>query len=251
MSHLQLFDRCLFKQRRSRDIYTPLAQDFYNHISNQLQHRLAFFPNFEKGLVIGPFPLSVAPLTFHADCIAAPGKTVVMDEEWFPFAPESLDIIVSFMGLHAVNDLPGVLRQFQQTLRPQGLFLAALVGESSLFELNHCFWEAEVHATQGMSSRFMPLLALQDAGFLLQRAHFGYPVADKDTLAMDFPHLDDLIAFLRATGLTNILQNRDKRPLPRPLWQAVKRLYQQYYATPAGGITATFDIIYMTGHKLS
>lgn len=247
----QLFDRRLFKKRRLRFISTPAAQAFYTHISNQLQQRLAFFPPFEKGLIIGPFPFSVATTTFHADGIVTSDTAVVVDEEWFPFTTESLDVIVSFMGLHAVNDLPGALTQFHHALRPQGLFLAALVGEESLSELSHCFWEAELQHTQSLSARFMPLLTLQDAGLLLQRTHFGCPVVDKDSLTLNFPCLEDLITFLRATGLTNVLQNRDKRPLPRSLWHTVKRLYQQYYTLSSGDITTKIDVIYMTGNKVS
>jgi NADH dehydrogenase [ubiquinone] 1 alpha subcomplex assembly factor 5 len=243
----QLFDRRLFKQRRSRCVATPTAQTFYQRISDQLRQRLTFFSGFERGLVIGPFPLSVAATTFQADCIATTRPALVMDEELFPFAQKSLDIIVSFMGLHAVNDLPGTLSQFNQALRPKGLFLAAFVGEESLLELRHCFWEAELQQNQGVSPHVMPLLTLQDAGALLQRAHFKRPVVDKDRLTLDFPCLEDLATFLRATGLTNVLQNRNKRPLCRSLLYTVKKLYQQQHPTALGGITATFDILYMTG----
>jgi SAM-dependent methyltransferase len=247
----QLFDRRLFKQRRSRYVLTPspYVQAFYTQITEQLQQRLILFrKDFETGLVMGPFPLAIATTTFHADSIAAPSNTLVLDEEWLPFAHSSLDIIVSFMGLHAVNDLPGVLKQFRYALRPDGLFLAAFVGEESLQQLRHCFWEAELQQTQGVSPRVMPLLALQDAGSLLQRADFGRPVVDKDSLILDFPHPEGLISFLRAAGLTNILHGH-KRPLSRSLWQEVKRLYQHYYPTSHGGIMATFDIVYMTGMR--
>ena len=35
----------------------------------------------------------------------------VADEEFLPLAPQSVDLIVSSMSMHWINDLPGVLRQ--------------------------------------------------------------------------------------------------------------------------------------------
>ena len=59
----------------------------------------------------------------------------VGDEEALPFAAESLDLAVSALSLQFVNDLPGVLAQIRRALRPDGLFLAALLGGETLREL--------------------------------------------------------------------------------------------------------------------
>jgi len=48
---------------------------------------------------------------------------------------ESQDAVVSCLGLHWVNDLPGVLIQIKEALRPDGVFLGALFGGETLFEL--------------------------------------------------------------------------------------------------------------------
>jgi NADH dehydrogenase [ubiquinone] 1 alpha subcomplex assembly factor 5 len=42
---------------------------------------------------------------------------------------------VSCLSLHWVNDLPGVLVQIKEALKPDGLFLGAMFGGDTLFEL--------------------------------------------------------------------------------------------------------------------
>ena len=60
---------------------------------------------------------------------------VAADEEALPFADASLDLVVSALALQSVNDLPGTLVQIRRALKPDGLFLAALLGGDTLTEL--------------------------------------------------------------------------------------------------------------------
>ena len=50
---------------------------------------------------------------------------------------------VSALALQFVNDLPGTLIQIRRALKPDGLFLAAMIGGESLTELREAFAEAE------------------------------------------------------------------------------------------------------------
>jgi NADH dehydrogenase [ubiquinone] 1 alpha subcomplex assembly factor 5 len=47
----------------------------------------------------------------------------------------SQDAVVSCLSLHWVNDLPGALIQIKEVLKPDGVFLGALFGGDTLFEL--------------------------------------------------------------------------------------------------------------------
>src|SRR5205085_1369245 len=66
---------------------------------------------------------------------------VAADEEALPFADASLDLAVSGLALHLVNDLPGTLLQIRRALKPDGLLLAALLGGETLTELRQS-WPA-------------------------------------------------------------------------------------------------------------
>src|SRR5262245_2564489 len=63
--------------------------------------------------------------------------------------PESFDLATSVLALHAVNDLPGVLAQIRRALKPDGLFMAALFGGNTLFELREAFASAEAETLGG------------------------------------------------------------------------------------------------------
>jgi len=77
-------------------------------------------------------------------------------EEFLPFAPQSLDLILSPLTLHTVNDLPGALLQIRQTLKPDGLFLAAMLGGETLHELRSVMMDAEMNLRGGISPRIAP-----------------------------------------------------------------------------------------------
>ncbi|XP_071489850.1 uncharacterized protein [Diadema antillarum] len=69
---------------------------------------------------------------------------VLCDEEFLPFEEESIDLIVSNMSLHWVNDLPGTLRQVHTALKKDGAFIASMLGGDTLFELRCSLQLAEL-----------------------------------------------------------------------------------------------------------
>ncbi len=56
--------------------------------------------------------------------------------------------MISPLSLHTVNDLPGALIQIRRCLKPDGLFLAALPGGRTLFELRECLMQAELEGVR-------------------------------------------------------------------------------------------------------
>lgn len=62
-------------------------------------------------------------------------RRIVADEEKIPLEPNSIDIVLSSMSLHWINDLPGVFAQIRKILKPDGVFIAALLGGDTLKEL--------------------------------------------------------------------------------------------------------------------
>lgn len=64
-------------------------------------------------------------------------KKQVMDEENFELDENSMDLIISSLNLHWVNDLPGCFSRIIRTLKNDGVFLAAIFGGDTLFELRY------------------------------------------------------------------------------------------------------------------
>ncbi|HSK41462.1 MAG TPA: methyltransferase domain-containing protein, partial [Arenibaculum sp.] len=81
---------------------------------------------------------------------------VAADEELLPFADGVFDLAVSSLSLHWVNDVPGALVQLRRALKPDGLFVGAMLGGETLFELRRCLMEAELELLGGVSPRISP-----------------------------------------------------------------------------------------------
>ena len=52
-----------------------------------------------------------------------------------PLEDASVDLVISSMAMHWVNDVPGVLEEVRRVLRPDGAFLCAFLGGDTLQEL--------------------------------------------------------------------------------------------------------------------
>ncbi|MFO1058066.1 MAG: methyltransferase domain-containing protein [Dongiaceae bacterium] len=178
---------------------------------------------------------------------ALPGPALAADEEALPFAPASFDLVLSNLSLHWVNDLPGCLLQVRRMLKPDGLFLACLLGGETLAELRQALLQAELETRGGASPRVSPFAEIADGAALLQRAGFALPVADSDRLAVSYPDAFRLMADLRGMGESNAVAARDRRFIGRGLLLAAAAHYQQRFADAEGRLPATFQLIFLTG----
>ncbi len=173
--------------------------------------------------------------------------SVAADEEALPFAPQSLDLIVSVLNLHGVNDLPGALVQIRRALKPGGLFLGAMFGGQSLTELRQALSEAELELEGGVSPRVSPFADVRDAGALLQRAGFAMPVADVDQIDVNYADPLALMRELRGMGESNALNLRRRVFLRRATLLRACQIYEQKFGLSGGRIPATVQVIYLTG----
>ncbi|MBN9550187.1 MAG: methyltransferase domain-containing protein [Alphaproteobacteria bacterium] len=167
--------------------------------------------------------------------------------EIVPFEEGSLDLVVSLLSLHAVNDIPGMLAQIRRALRPDGLFLGALAGAGTLAELRESLLAAETEIYGGASPRILPFTDVRDAGALLQRAGLALPVADVETVTVRYDTLFDLTADLRAMGETSPLIDRSRRPGSRRLFARAAEIYAERFSDPDRRIRASFPVVWMSG----
>ncbi|MGH6972107.1 MAG: SAM-dependent methyltransferase, partial [Caulobacteraceae bacterium] len=132
-------------------------------------------------------------------------------------------------------------------LKPDGLFLGAMLGGSTLFELRAALTTAELELRGGAGPRVSPFADAYDAAGLLQRAGFALPVADVDKVTVRYAHLVGLLADLRAMGETSVLVEGAGRPLNRSVLSRAGEIYAERFAGPDGRIEATFEIVTLTG----
>jgi NADH dehydrogenase [ubiquinone] 1 alpha subcomplex assembly factor 5 len=177
----------------------------------------------------------------------AAGARLVADEEALPFGPGSLDLVVSCFSLHWVNDLPGALAQIRYALKPDGLFLAAMPGGTTLAELRESLMRAELELDGGAAPRVSPFVDVRDAGMLLQRAGFALPLVDVDTITVTYDHALRLMQELRAMGEANALVERGHAPLKRATLLRACEIYQELFGDGGNRVPATFQILTLSG----
>ncbi len=175
------------------------------------------------------------------------GNRVQAPPDMLPFADGAFDLVISPFALHTVNDLPGALTQAKRVLRPDGLFLAALAGGETLYELRACLMEAEQTVSGGVSPRVFPFADKPQLGSLMQRAGFALPVVDSDMVTVTYENIFKLMHDLRYMGESNIVSNRNKQFLSRAVFMEAARLYQERHTHKDGRISATFEVVFLLG----
>ncbi|KAF6159675.1 hypothetical protein GIB67_029933 [Kingdonia uniflora] len=173
---------------------------------------------------------------------------LVGDEEFLPIKENSVDLVISCLGLHWTNDLPGAMIQSRLALKPDGLFLAAILGGETLKELRVACTVAQIEREGGISPRLSPLAQVRDAGNLLTRAGFALPSVDADQYTIRYDSALELIEHLRAMGENNALLQRNNI-LKRETALATAAIYQSMFGAEDGTVPATFQVIYMTGWR--
>ena len=259
---MMVFDRGLVRRRRERAAAAFADHRFlFDEVAERLAERLEMvrrtFPCAldlgRHGTGAGRWARATKGIERLVSCDLAPqaveagGTAVVADEEYLPFADASFDLVVSTLGLHWVNDLPGALIQIRRALRPDGFFIAALLGGETLVELRRCLVDAELAVSGGVSPRVSPLAGLADAGHLLRRAGFALPVVDAETVTVTYPDMFRLFADLRGMGETNATWARPRTPTKRAVFMEAARRYADMFAEPDGRLPVTFEIIHLAG----
>jgi len=176
-----------------------------------------------------------------------PGRLVLCgDAEFLPFRPGSLDLVISCLDLHWVNDLPGALLQLRQALKPDGLLIATLFGLDTLHDLRTALADAEIETEGGLSPRMSPFTDVRDAGGLLQRAGFALPVVDAETITVSYPTPLHLMQDLRGMAETNAVVERRRTLTRRTTLMRAAALYADRHAGPDGRVPARFQVLTLT-----
>lgn len=174
--------------------------------------------------------------------------SVQADEEFLPFRESTFDLVLSSMSLHWTNDLPGALSQICGVLKPDGVFIGAMVGGETLYELRCSLQLAETEREGGFSPRISPYTSMSQLGNLLSRAGFSMLTVDVDEVQIHYPGMMELITDLQGMGESNCAWNR-RSILHRDTILAAAAVYKEMYGNPDGSVPATFDVIYMIGWK--
>ena len=256
----RVFDRLLVRQRQQRARALGPSTFLLDRVAEEAADRLAaILRRFDLAIDLGSpgdalrralasnAQVGTLVAIGHAALASARGLAVVADEEMPPLREASVDLVVSALSLQTVNDLPGAFVQIRRALKPDGLFLAALLGGETLTELRQSFAAAEVELEGGLSPRVAPFADIRELGALLQRAGFALPVTDIDRLTVRYASAFALMHDLRRMGGGNPLFERRRSPLRRATLMRMAQIYGERFADADGRIRATFEIVWLSG----
>jgi SAM-dependent methyltransferase len=242
----RLFDTGLLAQRRQRARHQGGADFLHEAAAFEASERLQEVNRrFRRVALIGPRPdiweAALRPALSGADLVAVP------DRETLDLDAEAYDLVVHGLCLHWSNDPVGQLIQARRSLKPDGFLLGVLFGGRTLAELRAAFAQAESELLGGLSPRVAPMADIRDLGGLLQRAGLALPVADSLIMDVSYESPLHLMRDLRAMGETNVLTDRQRRPLPRALLARACEIYGEAFGREHGRVRATFELVFLAG----
>ncbi|AUO54860.1 methyltransferase domain-containing protein [Ehrlichia canis] len=261
-----VFDRSLVRLYRER-LYNKDSNFVFSEISDLLLDKLSLFSltaglmlnigirsnSFSEDLLLRKIVSShdqiiQCDLSYYVLCNARGNCKVVADEEALPFCSDIFDIVVSNASLHNVNNLFNILLSIYNIMKRKGIFLAALFGSKTLYELKHSMIRAEMDF--GIAPRVLPFISVQDIVSLLQKTGYSDIVVDVNTIKVEYDDIYALFKDLRNMGEGNVLYNRNKYPLSRTVIRKIFESYKQYFSIDKVNIPVTFEIITLKCSKL-
>ncbi|KAA0190429.1 S-adenosyl-L-methionine-dependent methyltransferase [Fasciolopsis buskii] len=275
---MHVFDRNTKIRQRNRTAALPDPHT-YDYIRDEIAYRLAdrvcdISRKFVIGVDLGCgrghlskyVPSESVGLLYQCDSAlhvlnqAAPSadvptSSVNSDEECLPFREGSLDLVLSCLSLHWVNDLPRILRQILYCLKNDGCFLGVMFASDTLFELRLALQLAELDRLGGFSAHISPFTDNVDMGDLLHVTGFNLITLDVEELVVHYPNMFCLMDDLRNMGESNAAWNRPLH-VHRDVLLAASAIYdEQFGKLREGGepnercIPATYRLLYFIGWK--
>ncbi|KAG8584025.1 hypothetical protein GDO81_008640 [Engystomops pustulosus] len=170
-----------------------------------------------------------------------PTINVIADEEFLPFKDNTFDLVVSSLSLHWVNDLPRAFQEIYRVLKNDGVFIGAMFGGETLYELRCSLQLAEIEREGGFSPHVSPFTAVNDIGNLMGRAGFNMLTVDTDEIQVHYPGMFELMKDLQGMGESNCAWNR-RCLLHRDSMLAAAAIYQGNLLSLYGCFNISYSI---------
>ncbi len=170
------------------------------------------------------------------------GGWVCADADSLPFVESCLEGVVSNLALQWCQDLPSVLADMQRILRPSGQLVFSTFGASALCELKSAW------ALVDDAPHVNDFCCQQDIEGILQACGFENIKVNSHIYHTQYASVLELMRELKGIGAHNVHQARHKQLTGKGKLQALMAAYPQ---DEAGGISASFEIIYVQANVVA
>lgn len=198
---------------------------------------------FEKAVIIG-LPEFRAVFLAELPNERRPIKVIEFDD-WPQSLPQNCDLVLSGLVLQSLDAVPQCMAQARRALRPDGLFLSAILGGESLLGLKRACFAVDQERFGGILPRVAPMIDLQQAAGLLGAGGLALPVVDRDVCTVNYKSFGTLIDDLRDIGETSHLAAMPKSFAGKGFAAELASHYPDMDAK--GRFICPYEIIWMTG----
>lgn len=170
----------------------------------------------------------------HADaCVAA-------DIEALPFPDATFDLWWSSLVVQWCAPA-SVFAEAWRVLRPGGRLALSTLGGETFAELREAFAVVDGHPH---TIDFVAAEALAEAA---RAAGFRAVTTARETLALYYPDLREMLAAVKATGANTVGPGRRSGMMGRETWRRLERAYERHRT--AEGLPARYDVAILTAEK--
>lgn len=156
-----------------------------------------------------------------------------------PFADGVFDLVFANQVIHWASPLAAVLKEINRVMNQEACLMFSTLGADTFKELNHSWAQVDNFAH---ANTFMDM---HDVGDNLLAQRFLDPVVDMEVLTVHYTSLKELLQSLKAQGVRNINQARNKGLTGKGARQAFAQAYQQF-CTAEAKYPVTYEVVY--GH---
>lgn len=111
------------------------------------------------------------------------------EEQPLPFPDETFDIVISSASMHWINELPSVLQEIRRVLKPDGCFVLAMIGGSTLCELRASLVLAEMEREGVLVLMSDPFVSSRMWAILFNEPDLPYPPSTRIRSTWPSPRL--------------------------------------------------------------
>ncbi|EPY31767.1 hypothetical protein STCU_02326 [Strigomonas culicis] len=170
---------------------------------------------------------------------------ICCDEELSPnpfgIPEKSVDMVVSCLSMHWVNDLETAMVNIRKVLKRDGFFIGSMFGGNTLYELRSCFSLAQSEALGGVSPHISPMIDGAGLSTLVLQSGFNIPTIDLDRHLLLYQTPFHVLEHLSVMGESAC--HHQRQPLDRSVLLCAAAIYDTLYKKN-DLIPATFEVFH-------
>ncbi|WP_043873380.1 malonyl-ACP O-methyltransferase BioC [Legionella massiliensis] len=156
-----------------------------------------------------------------------------------PFANGCFDLIFANQVIHWSESFANLAQELNRVMNFNGCLMFSTLGPDTFKELKQAWLRADQHAHAN------DFIDMHDIGDHLLAEHFLDPVVDMELLTVHYASLKQLLQNLKAQGVRNINQSRNKGLTGKQSWLHFESAYQTL-CTAEGKYPLSYEVVY--GH---